>query len=375
MHLRYTYRLWHIFILITLLLFPVRPVNAASGLPNSTGFGYGARLDIWGQEVELAFKSARGIGIEWIGIDFDWSRHWPTDASSIDLQNLDTAMDLAQGLNLNVLLSITNPPAWAMTTTGPDTKSTAGLVALLANRYPDNLLAIELFPAANTYKGWGAPPNPDNYTALLKSAHSALRSLDSQVVIIAAGLNPVTPDNQNRDMDDLTFLTKLYDAGAMPYMPVVSIRFSEIVGDAMSPSDSAEGRILRRYEAVRQTMLANDHGYGLIWVTGFTWPTAPEEPSYQIRWLEDAFHLLKSQLYIGAAFFDRLNPPLEANPSESHGSLILVDGENPRSHPALGTLGQIINFDQSVEVGIGSDRLYKKITFGSAKTQFKAQKP
>ena len=161
----------------------------------------------------------------------------------------------------------------------------------------------------------------------------------------------------------------------MPYMPIVSIRFSEILGDAMSFSPTDESRILRRYEAVRQTMLVNDHGYGLIWITGFTWPSASQDISLQIRWLENALHLLKSQLYIGAAFFDRLNPPLKADISESQNSLILVDGENPRSHPALGTLGQIINFDHSVNVAMESDRLYKKITFGSAKTQLKPQKP
>jgi hypothetical protein len=373
--LRY-HRFWHIIILITLLLYPGAIASAASGLPDSTDFGYGARLDIWGEAVELAIKTASGIGIDWIGIDFYWSRHWPTDASSIDLEKLDQAMHLARDQNLDVMLSIKAPPAWAMTPYGPDVKTTAGLVALLANRYPENLLAIELFPAANTVQGWGAPPNPTVYTSLLEATHSALKSSGSMVAIVAAGLNPISPEHAQSDMSDLEFLNKLYEAGATPYMPIVSIRFTQIVGDIMSPSDSNETRILRRYEAIRQIMLTNNHGYGLIWITGFTWPGTYNDISLQIDWLEDAYQLIKSQLYIGAAFFDRLNPPLEVNRStSSHDSLILIDEENTRLHPAIGSLGQIINFDHSNEIEKSSIRLYKKITSGSVKKQLKLIKP
>jgi hypothetical protein len=369
----YTPRFWFTIILVTFLLFPWNAVSASSGLPNSTDFGYGARLDIWGREVELAMRSASSIGIDWIGVDFDWSRHWPTDASSINLENLDLAMHLARDLDLDILLSIKNPPAWAITPFGPDVKHTSGLVALLANRYPENLLAMELFPAANTFQGWGATPNPDDYTALLKSTHSALKSSGSEVFITAAGLNPLAPDSPPNDIDDLEYLNKLYQAGAMPYMPIVSIRFSEIVGDTMSSSHTNETRILRRYEAIRQIMIQNDHGYGLIWITGFTWPATFNDTALQIHWLEDAFRLIKSQLYIGAAFFDGLNPPLDVNPSVSHDTLLIVEDENPRSHPAMGTLGQIINIDHADDFDTGSDRLYKKITSGSAKTRFKPQ--
>lgn len=369
----YNTRFWNTLILITSLFLPWNTASAASGLPDSTDFGYGARLDIWGREVDLAMRSASSIGIDWIGIDFDWSRHWPTDASSINLEKLDQAMHLSQDLDLDILLSIKNPPAWAMTPAGPDVKHTSGLVALLANRYPENLLAIELFPAANTFQGWGALPNPDVYTELLQSAHSALKSSGSQVFIVAAGLNPLPPDSPPKDVDDLEFLNKLYQAGATPYMPIVSIHYSEITGDTMSSSHSNERRILRRYEAVRQIMLQNDHGYGLIWITGFTWPATFKDTSLQIHWLEDALRLIKSQLYIGAAFFDGLNPPLAVNPSVSNNSLLIVEEENTRSHPAMGTLGQIINIDHPDDFDTGRDRLFKKITSGLAKTQLKPQ--
>jgi hypothetical protein len=350
-----------------------QPAYAASGLPNSMEFGYGARLDIWGQEVELALNAASSVGIDWIGVDFDWNRHWPDAGTSINLEPLDRIMVIAQSQGINILLSLTNPPGWALGPNGPTIQQTAGLVAMLANRYPQSLLTIELFPSANTIAGWGAPPDPAAYVALFLACQIALQTTGSQILLVAGGLSPVSQSPSAGDIGDLDFLNGLYQAGAANFMPILSLRLSQVEGEAMTSPGEATSQVLRHYETIRQVMLQFNHANGLIWITGFSWPVEDQMTSAdgQIRWLNQAYQLMKSQLYIGVAFFDRLNPPDDSNRLASPvQSLIQMDAEGTHLHPALAALGQIITLNQT---GYSSFQifLYKKITAGPAKRLWK----
>jgi hypothetical protein len=348
-------------------------VRAASGMPDSSEFGYGARLDPWGQEVELAMNAASGIGMDWIGVDFDWSRHWPDPAAPVDFGPLDQVMALAQKGNLSISLAVTDPPAWALGPDGPDIYQTASLLVMLAKRYPGTLLTIELFPGANTMKGWGGAPDPAAYARLLQACQAALKASNSPVLLVAGGLSPLPAKPAPGDMDDLHFLSGLYQAGAAQDMPILGLRLDAVEGEAAAPPDQAAKRVLRHYEAVRQVMLTYGHGSGLIWVTGFTWPDAADTdtPGEQIRWLSRAYQLMKSQLYIGVAFIDRLNPPDPAQQSPSSTpSLITTGSQGTSLHPSLEAIGKIISLSRT---GHASYQLflYKKLTTGAEKRLLK----
>ena len=354
-----------------------KKAQAASGMPDSSDFGFGARLDIWGEEVALAIHAAYGVGVEWIGVDFDWAKHWPDAATPINLERLDQAMELAQASGLDVLLSITDTPAWAMGPDGPDQNQTAGIVVMLASRYPVSLLTIELFPGANTIHGWGASPNPVAYAALLQSCQASLQASGSSALLVAGGLSPLRVEASSGDMEDLAYLSGLYEAGAAAFMPILSLRLNRLEGEAMAPPDPSASNVLRHYEAVRQVMLQYHHQYGIIWITGFTWPeedglSTSEE---QIRWLNRAYQLMKSQLYIGVAFIDRLNPASmdgQNNPADQ--TLISKDFQGTHLHPALEALGQIISLNSTGHASLQLF-LYKKLTTGPEKSKMKHRQP
>ncbi len=352
-------------------------VRAASGMPDSPNFGYGARLDPGGAEVELAFKAAVGIGLDWIGIDFDWARHWPDPSTPPDLRALDQGMALTQSYHLNVSLAITHPPDWAIAADGPDARLTAELVLLLAQRYAEVLRTIELLPEANTRAGWGAPPNPRLYAALFQTVQTALQSAGSTVVLVAAGLVPAPSTPTADHMDDLLFLKELYQAGAASFIPIISLRLNQVQGEAIHPPQTGLST-LRHYEEVRQEMLRNHHANGLIWITAFTWPQQIPQDSYTeiIRWLDQALRLMKSQLYIGVAFYYGLNPPhLSQEETDELHPLIRTDEQGVHLHPALAALGQIITRDQS---GIGSQfslYLIKRAMPGAVKSHLKVRTP
>jgi hypothetical protein len=257
-------------------------------------------------------------------------------------------MSQAKQNNISVMISITRPPAWVVTADGPDPKTTIQVVKYLARTYPGVLLAIELLPGANTTQGWGTTPNPSAYFNLLQSATKALHSIDSPIIIVAAGLTPLPLKPTKGDLDDLVFLEDLYSAGASSWMPILSIQLPETTGDPMLTPTPDEKRCLRHFEEVRQIMLAHDHREGLIWVTSFSWPSGSiktsdniyRSSSAQTRWLNEAYQILRAQLYLGVAFFSQINPPGTRTAKINPDSLIQQDLS---IHPAFINLGQLIS--------------------------------
>ncbi len=321
--------------------------QAARGTPSSPEFGYGARLDQDGQLVSQALASASDLKLDWIELDFDWARQWPDASRQPDLHTLDQAMQIAADYQFPVAISISDAPAWASTSQGPDPVMTAWFVANLARRYPSTLQAVELFPGANTRQGWGAPPDPRLYSALLNATQAELQKAGLlPLLLVAGGLTPLPPTPSGQDLDDLRFLQGLYDAGGLKGIPIISIRFTDITGDPLQAPDGSEHRILRHYEEVRQVMLANNDKSGILWITDLSWPSGKiqeldslyQNPEAQAVWLRKAYRQLRAQLYIGTAFLHRLNPPATGG-NESASSLIR---SNNSLHPFYEVLGKLI---------------------------------
>jgi hypothetical protein len=353
-----------ILLVTTSALFPSAKSQAASGLPDTLEFGIGARLDLEGLHQQTAINAAAGIGMDWLGVTFDWGQIWKDPQEAPDLTSINQMMASAGQANLNVMLSIENAPPWANGANGPDPDITANLVTSLSRLYPGTLLAVELFPSANTSKGWGAPPDPSAYLVLLQKSYSALEEAGSGVVLVTGGLTPLAPEQQESDMDDLDFLDALYKNGAAPYMPIISLRLENITGDPMYSPATGERRFLRHYEEIRRLMLQYQHQEGLIWITGFSWPRIAIEPSdiiymkveEQTAWLNKAYKLMRAQLYIGAVFFSQLNPP-KGGTNGLHASLILNDGS---LHPGCESLAKLIIMNGAMKTAVFRGNISKK---------------
>ena len=359
--------------LILVLVLPQSAARSASGLPESAQFGYGARLDVWGQQINPSISAAAAMGLSWIGVEFDWTRYWPESSVLPDLNNLYQVMGAAQRGNLSVLLSVTNAPAWANTPTGPDPHLTAGLVLSLYRLFPNTLRAAELFPAANTRSGWGAEPDPGAYAGLLKTTHTILQEAGADLLLVAGGLTPLGSARSETDIEDTAFLNSLYQAGTSSYMPVVSTRLVGISGDPLAAPQEGAPVTLRHYERLRKVMLDNNHTPGLIWITSFTWPQGTSQVNgralinheEEARWANQAFRLLRSQLYIGVAFFNQLNPPgpstagvqAAAGAVSGSGSLVFADAS---LHPACSVVTQLTAVNANIKTVIFEGSISKK---------------
>ncbi len=322
-------------ILVFLLSNHYYTANAASGFPNSPEFGYGVSLSTTGQQISRAMAIAPELGIDWIAVNFDWASLWPNYEQEPDLSALFAVIENARQNKINILLSITNPPAWAASPNGPDPDSTTTITLSIVAKYPDTVLAVELFPGANTATGWGAAPNPDAYIGLIQNVRNAIANQNLRTLVIP-GLSVLSGPADSANVEDLVFLSKFYEAD-LP-TPIVGINYPETIGQPFAEPTQTEPDVLRHYEIVRNFMLQNNHRTDLIWITGFSWPIQLVSAEEQADWVYDAYKLLKAQLYIGAAFFNSLNPPSTAGPDFRSASLVLADGS---LHPAGNQLRKV----------------------------------
>jgi hypothetical protein len=304
--------------------------NASLNVQSSTEMVFGARLALQGSHTDLGLQTAKDINLDWVAFDFDWQKLWPNQNEPVDFTIMDTVIQSASSSGIRVLVSITNAPQWARNQKGPTPKQTAKLVLSLVERYePYNLRAIEIFPAANTNAGWGGQPDPDAYMRVYKRCRKVLdNNGKEQFILVAGGLTALAPGHAPGDLEDTDFLAEMYNSG-ITALPIVSIRLppSENLTNTSSTEGSAQG--LRRYEALRMTMLQNNKPFSKIWVTGFAWPSRPNYSNdFEANWLEDAYNLFGAQLYIEITFFDSLNPAEPSGmPYETNVSLISYKGE------------------------------------------------
>lgn len=309
--------------------------KAASGLPNSPEFGYGARISASGQQMIQSLGFAPDLGLNWIAVNFDWSRLWQNPEAEPKLSTLLELLDQARQKDLSVLLSISNPPAWAMTPNGPNPDRTASITLKLVSSFPDTILVVELFPGANTSLGWGANPNPDAYIGMIQKVRNTLSNQNLQAYVIPS-FSPLPVNPASGDIDDLTFLKKFYEAEMAT--PIVGLRYQQINGQPFTEPSQTELNVLRHYEMVRNLMLQNNHQADLIWITSFSYPSRLASMEEQAAWVYEAYKLLKAQLYIGAAFFNSLNPASSDDIFYTSASLVLPDG---RLHPAAAQLKKV----------------------------------
>lgn len=338
---------WILVCTLILSILPFQTAQAARGIPGSPDFGYGAWLFLNGKYYDQSLALLKDLQLDWVAIEVDWAALAKTSNDRLDTARLDQAVKTAAASGTAVMISLTNPPTWALTASGPDSAAASSLILTLWQRYGEKLTAVELFPGANTRSGWGATPSPTAYAGLFMQVQSQLAKAGSTVLLIAGGLRPLAGGTTGKDWSDLDFLRGLYAAGARDWMDVLSIQFAQLTGSPLqTPSGSAT--TLRHYEEIRQVMLDFDHSTGLLWVTRMNAPdgTISSEDrectdlQSQIEWLQQALIQARSQLYMGVVFAYSLNPPESNDTVHGRDALVLEAGS---LHPFYSVFKAIIH--------------------------------
>ena len=314
---------------------------------------FGVMLDgpALGPGVDIAAESKlmASSGVGTVRVAFYWRQMQPEQGGPIDFSETDRIVGAAAQRRMRVLPTIVRAPSWA---TGGDThegavpldpSTYAAFAAEVARRYGrgGTFWALGLVPALPvvSYQVWNEPdigrywqgdPWAPTYVKLLRAAAPAIKAVDRQAQVVAAGLT-------NESWNDLRML---YRAGARRWMDAAAIH----------PFSRRPSNVVKIVRLARRVMRnARDGAKPLIlsevsWSSGkgqstfnYGWETTERGQAQRIRQILPMLARERRRLGIQALYwYTWLSPQVGDDESFSYAGLrrLSRDGK-PVSKPAL----------------------------------------
>lgn len=264
-----------------------RGVESGDEIPHVAHLGgrvLGVNNDLRGltpTELNQAADSLAENGIRLVRQPFDWSQIEP-EPDAFDWSEYDPIVEALATRDIQILAILSSSPAWSV-----DEDATDGSVRLpmevedfgifveaFTERYAGNVGYIQIWDAPNRREAWGNQPvNPRAYMELLATAATAVRQRDPSMRIVMAEL---AWSQEQGDMEDLTFLRGIYQAGASPYFDAVAVA---LPGASVSPYDrwvDPARPNMSRAVLYRELMVKMHDATTPIWATSYALASGDE---------------------------------------------------------------------------------------------------
>lgn len=264
---------------------------------SSVPFGINTFLE---QEVEVE-KRARSLaliheaGFRFIRQEFPWEdieihgkgdfedrRHEPARSA---WEKYDNIVALANEQGIEVIARLSNPPDWSrmlpaeeVGTNAPpdDFQDYADFVTAVATRYKGQIHYYQLWNEPNGNEEWGKQNvDPEAYTQLLCMGYEAIKAADPEAVVLAGALTP-TVAMDGRNMNDLIFLQRMYNAGAGNCFDVMSAQGYGLFSGAADQRLRPNVINFPHHEYIRDVMVRNGDGRKPLWISEMGWNTVPD---------------------------------------------------------------------------------------------------
>lgn len=277
--------------------------NDISSVAGRTPFGTAA-----GAAAAAGSTSTRVI------VDWSWLEHAPGEYTWGILDGVYRA-DLARGIR--PLFGITGAPRWAWPKGAvcagehcayPPAPSRerayAALLREMTRRYPE-MVGIQVGNEPNLAWAWTGGVNPARYTRLLKVAYAAVKSVDPDMPVIAAGLAPVMTETRTPQTYGLrAFLEGMYANGAKGHMDGIAVHPYPYGIDLFES--------FRALAAVKDVAAAHDDDVP-VWVTELGISTADFAAENQATVLAALADELRADrdvrgIYVHSLYSDPVNP-------------------------------------------------------------------
>ena len=215
--------------------------------------------------------------LSWANSEPEKGRYqWTYSQNTGDAYNIATN---AQRSGLKLIVRVDTPPDWAAAGSGnrppDDLADFADFMAALARYLRGWVVAYEIYNEPNLSREWGGqPPDPELYAEMLKVVYPAIKSADPDALVISAGMATTAGDGVT-SMNDLEFIRRMYQAGAMGYFDVLG---SHPYAFGSAPQVEREDGIAGFFRPVEQRAVMLEFGdQSPIWATEFGWPIDPAE--------------------------------------------------------------------------------------------------
>jgi hypothetical protein len=211
---------------------------------------------------------------------------------------------------------------------------------------------IEVWNEPNLSKWW-VNPSPEAYTDLLKNAYGAIKSVEPQIPVIGGALCAGRPHGE---MDQVTFLTRMYQAGAKGFMDGISTH--TYANNVWHPLAVEERNMVGELRSVRNQFGDNVPFY----VTEFGQTTSMNDPLFpgvteaqQATYLAVQYRALAAMPDVRAAYVFRL---IDAQPGGDMGVYRLNNSPKPAvaaladavAHPGMPSYNIVLHAPKRVAV-------------------------
>lgn len=248
-------------------------------------------VDDW--KIHRSFRLIRDAGFKWIRQEFPWEDieiegkgvfvDHREGRSVSSWEKYDHIVDLAEEYGIQIIARLDNPPAWSRaagneggTLAPPDDYADYGdFVYAVVSRYKGQIKYYQIWNEPNIYPEWGeAAVDPEAYTALLKVGYTRAKEADPDVVILSAGLAPTT-EMSERNLMDLVFLQRMYDAGATDYFDILSVQGYGLWNGPTDRRVHPDRANFSRVMLIRELMVENGDAHKPIWASEVGWNALP----------------------------------------------------------------------------------------------------
>ena len=321
---------------------PAQPTPAPTAVPSqapaaTSGLRYGMQAHLYHQPLARIMGLVRGAGFNWLKQQIRWA-DVEQRKGSINWGEIDQMVDHANGQGVNLMFSVVTAPGWSRSGHGvegpPNNFGDFGnFLSKLAGRYKGRVKAYEIWNEQNLKREWeGRAINAGDYVELLKVAYQAIKAADPNAIVVSGALTPTGVNDPNIGIDDVVFLTQMYQ-----YQGGVFKQYADAVGSHASGYNNAPGDWIgvqtvktpgfkghgsfyfRRIDQLHQIML--NHGDNRqMWITEFHWASAqaPVPAGYEwtthldegrvAEYLVTSIQSMKTQrTWVGAVFIWNLN--------------------------------------------------------------------
>jgi hypothetical protein len=283
----------------------LKPEDLATPSPQPVAYeppAYGLQIHGCGYSPAEAIELVTRAGFSWVKQQVRWDEIEGV-RGAYAWKCIDDVVDQARARGLKVLLSVTTAPRWARTWTAgepgpPDADLFAAFLADMAKRYKGKVNAVEVFNEPNLSVEWGDNLNPGYYVQMLIAAYQAIKQVDSDIMVISAGLAPTRWNDWGAAIDDLEYM-RLVGQSAAYYADCIGAHLNDSTSSPLETGSPFEQLVMSYRDLTGQSRPICLTEFGIATPVngktpkGFRW-AARTTPEQQAQWLADGVRWVKS---------------------------------------------------------------------------------
>jgi polysaccharide biosynthesis protein PslG len=330
------------------------------------GFNIAWRADEDGQQYnQYAQQALDTAGFNWVKFQVHWSEI-QREPEWWDPAPVDRMVDLYEGTDTRILLSVVGAPEWAQDPEGEqllaDFESFVGFMGFMADRYRGRVHAWEIWNEQNMAHEMHGTVRVSDYAYLLEAGYRGVKSADPDALVVFGGLTPTGINDPAVAVNDVEYLEAFYlygDGTYSQYFDIMGMHLNATNNppDTSYPDNPGPGEWTDHnsfYFLRGQDLRAVMSQFGderEVWVTEFGWTTENQAEGYeygadvseedQANFLVGAFDVAREQMpWISGMFVWNLNFTTLVTPEdEKYAWSVLNENWSPR--PAYNALQEM----------------------------------